>query len=362
MCLSSDSFLETIIDGKCDPVPLRTLIEHLAFGNEQVSKQLAAFILRGMNKTTNQQIDYYFEALRHFLSVKDKLQQHRIEWIIGFPQPKLNWISKETKSFGIFGLNSIEDFVCDYKLTLGQKNNVSLLDLILISRNESKSLLLTLLTHLLTLCSTNLAVYGYLESLPPPSYNLAKYTDWISPFLMNLKVAPDISQRGLEKALIALDSFEKMATLRAQSITEESKIPEDTQTEINQSQGKEEAILKGINGNPTLKSSLPVYIIGETVQEKELREIELLKAKSNLTLIETEIDVFIVTSYPTGNTNLAFPSWIRDQKAFDSSNFKPNSAESHFINSKAFNAVTQFEPSKKIYNDPVFSSPAFLLL
>eukprot|EP00831_Metopus_contortus_P084445 TRINITY_DN9590_c0_g1_i6.p1 TRINITY_DN9590_c0_g1~~TRINITY_DN9590_c0_g1_i6.p1 ORF type:complete len:122 (+),score=30.18 TRINITY_DN9590_c0_g1_i6:115-480(+) len=67
------------------------LVGLFSYQEEKFSKKIAKFILKGINEDSMQDFSPYFTVLKSFLTLPDKLQKKRIEWLFG-----IGTIVKET--------------------------------------------------------------------------------------------------------------------------------------------------------------------------------------------------------------------------------------------------------------------------
>jgi len=324
-CLYYTEFYEKTMREKYDPVAFGVIIQHLSFENEAFSASLAGLILKGLNRASYDDAKPYLEALTYFLNINDYVQNKRIEWILGFPQPALTVTRHELDSYGLYGNSSLDDVIINYDTTIHSDGCTSVINLILQNRKKQENLAIMCLRQILILANTNISVFEYIFSLPPPSYNYAKFTDWILPFieyyLAEAKryyyTSYPKEETGLETLKIfrlvedkiekKIDYNRKLFGIEAPKAQEE-KNTEGTEPSMDKEAEKQQS-------NKILSYFLPPYIIGqshkeETIQRKVYSEDSDPYVISQLT---TEVYCYITESKPTGTTNLAFPqSLIND--------------------------------------------------
>ena len=341
---------------KYDPTAFGVLVEHFSFEMEDFSYSLALMILRGLNKANFDEAKPYLEAMTYFLNINDSLQRRRIEWMLGFPQPVSQPIRNAPDSFGMYGNTAIDEVVYNYETTVNLSEGTSVLNLIIQNRRRLENLCLVCLRQVLILCELNPVVFEYFASLPPPSYNYAKFSDWMRPFIENyIADAKRYYYGGYPKeeagneALKLFNSFEEKLNKRIAHNQEiiakfrggvnkgskpEEQEPKTENSEI--AENKEES--KQVNDvNAVLKNYTPVYVIGETKEQVRLREIPLVGGGDHgLSIIESQLHVYITESLPTGLTNKAFPSSVLEGNYFSAQLVKPDSALAHFIQPRSY--------------------------
>jgi len=242
---------------------------------------------------------------------------------------------------------------------------------------------LVCLRQVLILSELSPIVFEYLINLPPPSYNYAKFSDWMRPFIENYIAESKryystghIREANGNEALSLFNSFEEKLNLRiayneevlsnfrgknnqALNIPEEIKSNVEEikpngeeiksnaeESQIVQNKEEEEKKKKEVNdANPLLKMLTPRYVIGETASQDTLREF---KFAEEVTVFETQVSVFITESLPTGTNNRAFPSSIVKESYISAYYVKPDSALAHFIQPKNFsNAAAHNSPPRQ---------------
>ena len=327
---------------KYDYTAFGVLIEHFSFENEQFSSQMATLILRGLNKASYDEARPYLEAMTYFLNIRDDLQIKRIEWIIGYPQPLIQPARQGGVSFGMFGNNSIDEVVYVYGPTLIVEGCNSVLDIILTNRRRLENMCAVCLRQLLLLCDLNPTVFEYVASLPAPSYNYAKFTDWIRAFLEGYIADAKKYYYGGgfpkeetgNETLKFFNAFEEKLNKKIQK--NEEIITGFRGGKKAEAVEKSEVIENGVSQNnekavPVLKSVLPIFVIGETKSEEKLQEIQLLQTNPGVTLVENQVYAYIRESKPTGTTNLAFPPSIVRENYLATHQVRPDSGLAHFI-------------------------------
>ena len=354
-CLDSVDFFDKVMNEKYDPAAFGVLVEHLSFENDGFSYQMAVLILRGLNKSNFDEARPFLEAMAYFLNINDYLQTKRIEWVLGFPQPIAQTIRDGPDSFGMFGNNSIDDLVYNYESTIPLENGTSVLNLILINRKRLENLCLVCLRQVLFLCDINSNVFEFFINLPAPSYNLAKFSDWIRPFIENyISDAKRYYYGGYPKeeagnqALTLFNTFEEKLSKKMQfnqtvitSFLETKKKKAEGEEKKVEEEKKEEPAQISQDTKPTespvnvLKALTPSYIIGETHKEVKIREVQLLQGDPGVTLIETQATVHITESLPIGTTNVAFPASVVRESYINTHLVKPDSSLAHFIQPRA---------------------------
>ena len=347
---------------KYDVTSLGVIIEHLCFENEYFSLTLGHLILRGINKVTCDDCPSYLEAITHYLNIPDSIMSKRIEWILGQAQPIFISVPNENGSFGMYGNVNLDNLTINYESPLNPDGFTSLLNLMVQSKRRYEALVMNCLKYFLINVNLNKVIFDYVITLPPPSYNYAKYSDWFLSFIesfisdakryynsyskeqLGLEVLKlyKIFEARLEARLIIPEQLDnKPAQLKEEEKEannekfEENKENNQINTQISSLIDKNENIIPHV---------IKQYIIGKTINEEKLEEKEIIIDEYNkVTFISTEVTSYITDSKPTGKTNLSFPpSTIRDN-TFVWFNIKSKSALGNFIHPRTSNssATTQ---------------------
>ena len=318
---------------KYDPTSLGVIIEHLCFENEHFSLSLGHLLLRGINKATFDESPSYLEAITHYLNIPDSLMNKRMEWILGQPQPIFISLQNENGSFGMYGNLSLDDLTISYESPLNPDGCTSLLNLMVQSKRKYEALVMNCLKYLLINVNLNQIIFNYIITLPPPSYNFAKYSDWFLSFIENFISDAKRYYNSYSKEQLGLEVLKLYKIFEArlsprlihseQIVNEPLSQPKEEEKEANNEKFEDN---KSISQNTIPNSSLAdknsniiphvikPYIIGKTIYEEKLEEREVAIDEHNeVTFLSTEITSYITDSKPTGKNNISFPpSTIKD--------------------------------------------------
>ena len=332
-CLFCNEFYEKTLRDKFDFNSFGLIVQHFAYENESFSYTLAEILLKGINRCNYDDVKPYLEAMSYFVTVGDFLQQKRIEWIFGYPQPIVNSMTYGSDSFGIYGNTSLEDLVVSYETPLSVENSTSVLNLILQNRKKFENLCIVCVRQLLLIMDVNYPVFQYVISLPPPSYNCAKFTDWIPAFIDYFLIeAKKYSYSSYSKEEIGLEAQKLWKSIQEKlnnslestskaweqiyadveglkSSVEESK-PEATTNEVKEGDAEADKTT-----NPPLSWIIKPYIVGQTFKEDQLdkRIFASGEIPHEVSLVSTEAQCYITESKAVKNGNLAFPESLLNE-------------------------------------------------
>lgn len=161
------------------------LIAHWSYENEENSKIYGAVFLKGINETDYEEVAPFLTAMHHFLKIQDSLQTKRLEWLLGTPMLMNGSVIKnkpEVKpKLGIHACQCLSDEVYYFPSTLEpiETSNESILTLIWRSKRRFENYTLFCIKELITLGND---IMKYVCHMPSPSYQYARYTDWLLQF------------------------------------------------------------------------------------------------------------------------------------------------------------------------------------
>ena len=253
--------------GKIEEIVL--MVKHMCYLNKKSSKIYCRAALLGIGGTEVSKISQYFLLIFGLLSIEDKFQALRTECLLGYPKP----IYKV--GYGLCATIDIEDDVnCYVSVIVEPTRDKSLLQALWSDRKRSEKLITLCLKMLLTEFKTNKVLYDYMKTMPPPCYLFETYLDWVPKFLQ---------------------VYSKM-TLHMTST--ELKERDDSIDEVNQlyDEYKIRAFKEGVVPRQ-------FYIIGKTLDTRELKEKGIIEGK--VKVVVTEIVTEVYESKPMGEYNAA---------------------------------------------------------
>ena len=182
----SKHFGEKAIKDAFEAEAVGKLIAHWSYENDRNSEIFAGVFLKGINETDYEEVAPFLSAMHHFLSLNDSLQKKRLEWLLGIPMmvdgSTIKACPPELPKLGINAIMSLTEEVYYYPSTLKSldSNEESILSLIFRSKRRFESYTLFCIKELLTLGED---IMKYVCNMPSPTYQYAKYSDWIMQFV-----------------------------------------------------------------------------------------------------------------------------------------------------------------------------------
>jgi hypothetical protein len=160
---------------------------HLSFNNLEISETVGVLILKALNGLDSTKVESCLAAAKPFLCIDDDFKHQRAEWILGVPSLETdNVFEKRLNKFGIAHAYTISGNIHEYQTPLyieGFKQHHPLLQLIYSKKGTLDYFVILGITGLLQIVSQSEFLFEYMFRMSPPTYQFARYTDWIRPYL-----------------------------------------------------------------------------------------------------------------------------------------------------------------------------------
>ncbi len=295
-CIQCKEFLNKTISEGYATQEFADLLAILCYESKKFSKTLTRALLKAINEDPSIEMIPYFTVLKSVLTVEDSLQATRLEWLPGvavptkaFTQLTATAKSHEQLKYGLCTANSIHEDITEYISPLNYNTRYeSLLSLLWKNRAGSE---IHPVKCLLDLMVKNPKIFAYVTSLPPPTYQFAKYPDWIRPAV----VAYPTNTRSFGRFSFFSSSKKGLAAFpdTVKALGEYEKMWSEFVTKQAKYTAKEGVLL-----------AVPrPYLIGKAVDEKVL----LNETKDDVTLVVSEVVAGVYESFPNGEENLGIP-------------------------------------------------------
>lgn len=265
-CLQCEDLIPRYIKHSVKSASLSHIISRLSLDNRKFTKQTCKALINGLEGYEIAKLSQYITLMCEQLALKDQYQKLRFALLLGYPQP----ISKI--AFGLADNNDISDDVNSYVSPLEGKK--SLLQGLWDERKRCEKAVAQTLKVLLGLCLEDAQLYVYLKKMPPPTYLLSRYMDWVPLFLEAY--------------------FKETGYMSAAEIKEKNQLIEDVKELYAKFQ--EKVTKDGIDESE-------LYMVGKVLGERELPEKEILAG--NVQLKVTELTVEVYPSKPMDGYNAA---------------------------------------------------------
>ncbi len=181
-CLCSPDLISKYVREGGKIAKLKDMVLHLTRNQPRYSKMICKMLLAVVHDYEVYKFQQYFPLLCDTLAVEDSLQQQRIEWLLGVPQPETR--SHLAAAYGLAATSSVDDDVVAYISPLKVSPRESpLLSQIWRHRNQYEYFTSQCLHGLLELVKRSGPVYEYVRHAPGPTYQYGRYLDWVGGFL-----------------------------------------------------------------------------------------------------------------------------------------------------------------------------------
>lgn len=314
LCLNCKDFYEKGVDEKYNYILISKIVEKTAYENLALSKELAFITLKGMNKSSFDDVEPYLHLMSSLLGIQDSLQEQRFEQILGYPQ----LIYNRYDNYGLYeGLE--EQYYCYESSLAWSDENITILNYIYQNKKKWEVLCSVCLAKLLLILDQNEKALNYVAAMPGPSYIYNSYFDWIKPFVNDYideakRVNyPKYSQEKIEKGTDILKTYNSL----------ENKLE------------KRHKIIESAKG-PVISfiSDYESLMIGKTIKEIKLSEEILYKKKDDIiSLSIIEYQVYAMDSTPNTFSNLELPAQTLYRNEFQSREIHPDSSFFKMVNS-----------------------------
>ena len=177
------------------------MLSHLCFENKKYSLRIAKYILKGTNTSGSEELGPFLEIMKQFLILKDSLTIFRLELIFGIsnfviktqPYTQYTSVNNILKS-GVAAIDNIYGQITKYFSPAFKTTGISqyggkdcaMQALINNKRSQSKAVLYSLKCIFECIIDyDHHELLHYLRTMDPPSYQYARYWDWIKIWVAN---------------------------------------------------------------------------------------------------------------------------------------------------------------------------------
>mmetsp|Transcript_8203 Transcript_8203/g.16159 ORF Transcript_8203/g.16159 Transcript_8203/m.16159 type:complete len:2815 (-) Transcript_8203:1874-10318(-) len=209
--LSSKEFYGKSLSCGYDCDALGKIAAKICYNDLDISLMLIELVLNELNKVDYEEIKPYFQVIRHLLAVDDDNTICRFENILGVSTLlSLRRVDTVHPYYGNSVITAIDDDAVVYRSPYNRATNAydhsdCLLQLLWKHRKRYEHYTALGLKFLLQFCTENPGLKKYIAEIPPPSYQLSRYTDWI------LKFAEDYKNSGSSWVYAGLPKREDLA-------------------------------------------------------------------------------------------------------------------------------------------------------
>ena len=309
--------LKTMLGSATASKPFGQCVANMCKDDEKLTRKVSKVFLRSIEQAHLETIKGYLKALKPFLKTNDSLKQKRLEWIFGIPELVNRKAYGASRSkFGVELVDRINDDSTKFHspVLIGAAGEEALLAQIMKCKGRFDVQCISCLKELLSVMKKDKDIASYVYHLPPPTYQGARFTDWIRPYLEDQQADPAraaVAQNNayykskyelLGKALGHLDAIEPtFKEFEAAQLAKLEKCMKEGGLGFTDLSGH----WAGTNNDEVIKSFPPQLIVGKQVEDD--REIYLDDSNPLVRVEIYELDCEYAYSAPTGLFNLQLP-------------------------------------------------------
>ena len=153
--------------------------------NLKLSRKVSKVFIKAINNSNYENVKNYLMALKPFLKMNDHLKNMKLEWVFGFSQIVSRKGYREEKyKYGLELIDRINDEAHLYvsPLVTGPVDD-ALLSQLLKCKGKIDSFAVNCLKEMLSLMAKDDDIARFVYRSAPPTYQMARYSDWIRPYL-----------------------------------------------------------------------------------------------------------------------------------------------------------------------------------
>ena len=154
--------------------------------NLKLSKKVSKVFIKSINQSNYDNIKSYLTALKPFVKMEDSLKQQRLEWIFGISQiVARKGYQQERHKYGLEFVDRIgeESYTYVSPISGSQSSDDPLLAQLMKCKGKLDTFAINCLKDMLSIMAKDEKIARYVYSQAAPTYQGARYTDWIRPYL-----------------------------------------------------------------------------------------------------------------------------------------------------------------------------------
>jgi hypothetical protein len=153
--------------------------------NVKLSKKVSKVFIKSINSSNFDNVKNYLTALKPFIKLNDSIKAQKLEWVFGFNQIIAKKGYREEKfKYGLEFVDKINEeantYICPL---LNGPVDDALLSQLLKCKGKLDTFAINCLKEMLSLMAKDDDIARFVYSSAPPTYQHARYSDWIKPYL-----------------------------------------------------------------------------------------------------------------------------------------------------------------------------------
>ena len=153
--------------------------------NFKLTKKVSKVFIKAINDSNYDNVKNYLMALKPFIKLNDSLKPQKLEWMFGISQIIARKGYREEKyKYGLEHVDKINEEANLYVSPLASSpSEDSLLSQLLKCKGKVDTFAVNCLKEMLSLMAKDIDIARFVYHSAPPSYQNARYSDWIRPYL-----------------------------------------------------------------------------------------------------------------------------------------------------------------------------------
>jgi hypothetical protein len=284
--------------------------------NAKLSRKVTKVFLRAIEQAHLDTVKGYLKALKPFLRADDSLKQQKLEWVFGIPEVVSRKIYGAARcKYGVELVDRVNEEATKFTspILFGAAGDEALIAQIVKCKGRFDVQCISCLKELLSLMRKDPEIARFVYHLPPSTYQCARFTDWVRPYLEEQLADPSRASAStnqyfknkydlLAKAVAHLDALEPTF---AEFERQQCELLDTCLTQGGVGFTDLAGHWAGAKSDEVIKHFPPQLIVGKQVADD--REVYVDDSHPHVRLEIFELDCEYAYSAPTGMFNLQLP-------------------------------------------------------
>ncbi len=184
MLLHQD-LLKVMLGSSTGSKPFGLCLANMCRDNVKISQKVSKVFIKAINNSNFDNVKSYLKALKPFLKMNDSLKEQKLEWVFGFSQIINRKMYREEKyKYGLELVDRINEEAYTYVSPItNAPAEDSLFSQLLKCKGKLDTFAIYCLQEMLSLMAKDEIIARFVYQAAPPTYQAARYSDWIRPYL-----------------------------------------------------------------------------------------------------------------------------------------------------------------------------------
>jgi hypothetical protein len=178
--------LKTMLGSATASKQFGACLANMCRDDTRLSRKVSKVFLRAIEQAHLDTVKGYLKALKPFLRADDSLKQLKLEWIFGVPEVVSRKVYGASRSkWGLELVDRVNEEAIKFvsPILAGGACDEALIAQIVKCRGRFDVQCISCLKELLSLMRKDREIARFIYQLPPSSYQGARFTDWVRPYL-----------------------------------------------------------------------------------------------------------------------------------------------------------------------------------